>query len=88
MSLSYFVQELFRDDLTNEGRGLKVPESFLEEMERWKIPATSAQGDKTHEVKAVSPKAAASSEDLDITLPARPKINPREPLKPSRKPRR
>jgi serine/threonine-protein kinase len=83
MSLSYFVQELFREDLASEGRGVKVPDSFLEEMGRWKIPPTSVHGDKTHPVKAVSPKVAASSDDPDKTLPSRQKIAARGALKPS-----
>jgi len=74
MSLSYFVQELFREDLTHEGRGVKVPDSFLEEMERWKIPSTSVQDDKTRQVKVLPLKAAASSEDPDKTQPSRKKI--------------
>jgi eukaryotic-like serine/threonine-protein kinase len=83
MSLSYFVQELFREDLTSEGRGVNVPDAFLEEMGRWKIPPTSVQGDKTHELKAVAPKVAVSSEDPDKTQPSRQKIAARGALKPS-----
>jgi serine/threonine protein kinase len=74
MSLSYFVQELFREDLSSEGRGVKVPDSFLEEMERWKIPSTSVQDDKTRQVKVLPSKMAASSDDPDKTLPSRQKI--------------
>jgi serine/threonine protein kinase len=85
MSLSYFVQELFREDLTSEGRGVKVPDSFLAEMERWKIPSTSVQGDTTHEHKAVASKVAASSEDPDKTQPSRQKIAARAALKASPK---
>jgi serine/threonine-protein kinase len=35
MSLAHFVQELFRDDLTAEGRPVQVPRSFLEQLAQW-----------------------------------------------------
>ena len=64
---------------------MKVPDSFLEEMGRWKIPSTSIQGSKTHELKAVASKVAASSGDPDKTQPSRQKIAARAALKPSPK---
>jgi eukaryotic-like serine/threonine-protein kinase len=41
LSLSHFVQELFREDLTQDGRAVQVPASFLEELEQWRHPPTS-----------------------------------------------
>ncbi len=35
-SLSHFVQEMFREDLTREGKVVQVPASFLEQLARWK----------------------------------------------------
>jgi serine/threonine-protein kinase len=36
MSLSHLVKELFRQDLSNEGREVRVPHSFLEELSLWR----------------------------------------------------
>jgi serine/threonine-protein kinase len=36
MTLSHFVQELFREDLGIEGRTVKVPPSFLEQLALWR----------------------------------------------------
>ncbi|HYI02744.1 protein kinase domain-containing protein, partial [Hyalangium sp.] len=41
LSLSHFVQDLFREDLTKDGRAVQVPASFAEEMAGWRIPSTS-----------------------------------------------
>jgi serine/threonine-protein kinase len=41
LSLSHFVQELFREDLTQDGRAVQVPASFLEELELWRHPPTA-----------------------------------------------
>jgi len=35
MSLSHFVQKMFQEDLSAEGRQVQVPRSFLEQMARW-----------------------------------------------------
>ncbi|MFL5345407.1 MAG: protein kinase domain-containing protein [Hyalangium sp.] len=42
LSLSHFVQELFREDLSTEGRAVQVPASFLEEMTHWRSPPTAS----------------------------------------------
>jgi serine/threonine-protein kinase len=81
MSLAYFVQELFREDLAAEGREVQVPDSFRQEMENWKIPSTSPGGDKTLEVKALPPKEARSSQVK--TRHHGPKELPREAVRPS-----
>ncbi|HEX8706227.1 MAG TPA: protein kinase [Myxococcaceae bacterium] len=46
MSLAHFVQELFRDDLTAEGRPVQVPHSFLEQLAQWRgaPPPTAPMG--------------------------------------------
>jgi serine/threonine protein kinase len=36
MSLAHFLQELFREDLLSEGRGVQVPHSFLEQLALWR----------------------------------------------------
>jgi serine/threonine protein kinase/Tfp pilus assembly protein PilF len=43
MSLSYFVQQLFREDLASEGRRVQIPQSFLEQLTRWQaaVPRTA-----------------------------------------------
>jgi serine/threonine-protein kinase len=41
LSLSHFVQELFREDLVNEGRSVQVPASFTEELAQWRTPITA-----------------------------------------------
>jgi serine/threonine protein kinase len=40
LSLSHFVQGLFREDLVNEGRVVQVPASFTQELEQWRTPIT------------------------------------------------
>jgi serine/threonine protein kinase len=40
LSLSHFVQELFREDLGTEGRAVQVPTAFLEQLAQWRMPAT------------------------------------------------
>jgi len=41
LSLSHFVQSLFRDDLVNEGRVVQVPASFTQDLEQWRTPTTA-----------------------------------------------
>jgi len=41
LSLSHFVQELFREDLNKDGRAVQVPATFLDELELWRHPPTS-----------------------------------------------
>ncbi|WP_224248412.1 serine/threonine-protein kinase [Hyalangium gracile] len=41
LSLSHFVQELFREDLSAEGRVVQVPASFHEELAQWRLPPTA-----------------------------------------------
>jgi serine/threonine protein kinase len=36
LSLSHFVQELFRQDLTNQGHTVQVPRSFLDQLAQWR----------------------------------------------------
>jgi len=36
ISLSYFMRELFREDLSAEGRQLKVPPAFQEQLTQWR----------------------------------------------------
>ncbi len=81
MSLSYFVQELFREELADEGREAQVPDSFRQEMKQWKIPSTSAGGDTTLEVKALPPRDALASQARTRNLAV--KEVPREAVRPS-----
>jgi eukaryotic-like serine/threonine-protein kinase len=46
LSLSHFVQELFREELTQEGRPVQVPASFHEELAEWQEPTTSPRGER------------------------------------------
>ncbi|HYI00284.1 serine/threonine protein kinase [Hyalangium sp.] len=36
LSLSHFVQELFRQDLTSQGHTVQVPHSFLDQLAQWR----------------------------------------------------
>jgi eukaryotic-like serine/threonine-protein kinase len=81
MSLSYFVQDLFREDLAAEGREVQVPLSFREEMDHWKKSSASFDGDKTLEVKALPPRESVSSQAK--TRHHGPKDIPREAQRPS-----
>ena len=83
MSLSYFVQDLFREHLAREGREAQVPLSFREEMNHWKKSSASSDGDKTVEVKALAPRESVSSQVK--TRHQGPKELPREALRPSLK---
>jgi serine/threonine protein kinase len=41
LSLSHFVQSLFREDLVNDGRVVHVPASFTQDLEQWRTPTTA-----------------------------------------------
>jgi serine/threonine-protein kinase len=49
MTLSHFVQELFREDLSRQGHRVQVPQPFLEQMSQWR------------QSKGGQPRAAGSS---------------------------
>jgi serine/threonine-protein kinase len=53
MTLSYFVQELFREELAREGREAQVPPSFRQELAQWKLalPSTPQKGATSTQVK-------------------------------------
>jgi serine/threonine protein kinase len=42
VELSHFVQELFRDDITNAGRQVQVPDPFREQFAQWREQAPTA----------------------------------------------
>jgi serine/threonine protein kinase len=68
LSLSYFVQELFREDLIQEGRHVQVPASFLEELAAWKEPITAPWGEKVPVTQPIPPvKTAPLPEAQDET---------------------
>jgi serine/threonine protein kinase len=43
MSLSHFVQELFREDLATAGRKVQVPSAFLEQLAQWRAQSPTAR---------------------------------------------
>jgi serine/threonine-protein kinase len=71
MSLSYFVQELFREEMTREGRDIHVPASFQQELASWKrelrpssptqpvaaSPAPDTEGPRVTEPQKATPRA-------------------------------
>ncbi len=44
LSLSYFVKELYRQDLASHGREVRVPPAFLEELSMWREAARTSKG--------------------------------------------
>ncbi len=89
LSLSHFIQELFRLDLTSEGRVVQVPASFTEEMAQWRTPITEptpAQAPVTQPdaVPADSPEVASapSSEELTGEPLEAPPEDPRDQTAP------
>ncbi|MBM7114809.1 serine/threonine protein kinase [Archangium primigenium] len=59
MSVSYLLQELFREDLEAEGREVHVPKSFLEELSLWRQGRTEPRGLKA----TPAPRAASPAPD-------------------------
>jgi serine/threonine protein kinase len=66
LSLSHFVQELFRQDLTREGHSVQVPRSFLDQLSLWRGEAITAPVSAL-ETPSVPPAAIPSE-----TPPQRP----------------
>ncbi len=58
MSLSYLVKELFRQDLTSQGREARIPQSFVEEIAMWRDAAKSTK------VRGVSSRERALRESV------------------------
>jgi serine/threonine protein kinase len=77
VSLSYFVQELFRQDLGDEGKVVQVPRSFLEQLSLWRgdslptIPLTPA-------ITQPSPTTRTSGTNTPQVTP--PSLSPRSAL--------
>jgi serine/threonine-protein kinase len=71
MSLSYLLKELFRQDLTVDGREARVPPSFLEELTAWR---DAARGSK---VSAVSQRLRPPRESLSEDDPP-PAMSPEQ----------
>jgi serine/threonine protein kinase len=66
LSLSHFVQELYRQDLTRQGHSVQVPRSFLDQLSLWRGEAVTAPVSAL-ETPAVPPSAIPSE-----TPPQRP----------------
>jgi serine/threonine-protein kinase len=72
MTLSYFVQELFREELARESREAQVPPSFRQELEQWKLAPT------------FTPQKGATSTQVKTRQQGMKEI-PREALRPSQR---
>ena len=63
MSLAHFVRELFREDLTGEGRPVQVPHSFLEQLAVWRgaPPPTAPMASQLVRTEPLPQVAAAAT---------------------------
>ena len=68
LSLSHFVQELFRQDLSREGHSVQVPRSFLDQLSLWRGEAVTAPVSAL-ETPSIPP--AAISSEASPQRPAR-----------------
>jgi serine/threonine-protein kinase len=68
MNLAYLVRELFRSELSQEGRELAVPAPFLEELELWRGSGRAAVA--TGPEQGVSPSAKGTPSEV-ASLPTR-----------------
>ncbi len=80
MNLAHLVRELFRNELTQEGRPMAVPPAFLEELDAWRSNV------------AVTPSQASAIAEVTTTPPMRrPLVGqpeaPEPPKAPGRSPR-
>jgi serine/threonine protein kinase len=67
VSLSHFMQELYRQDLITSGHQVQVPPSFQEQMAQWRGELTTAPGSS---VEHESPGSDSST--LQTEVPAQP----------------
>jgi serine/threonine protein kinase len=90
MELSHFVQELFRDDITNAGRQVQVPGPFREQFAQWReqgstaVMSPSKQAERLGAMAALPTQPFGSSQaeaptDPDPSAPV-PGASPMEPL--------
>ncbi|KFE62706.1 protein kinase domain-containing protein [Hyalangium minutum] len=79
LTLSHFVQELFREDLAKEGRAVQVPASFLSEMEQWLQPPTSPSVPPVTLPSAArpstEPEGPPSTDPREVTQPVSPAVD-------------
>jgi eukaryotic-like serine/threonine-protein kinase len=61
LSLSHFVQELFREDLTSTGHPVQVPPSFLEQFAQWRGDLPSSLSSPSVSPTLPSGESTASS---------------------------
>ncbi|WP_443096600.1 protein kinase domain-containing protein [Pyxidicoccus parkwayensis] len=89
MSVAYLLRELFREDMTAEGRDTQVPPSFVEELSVWKaeppLPRPTEPGvpqldtephtleHYTEEPKALAPLPRADKEPPTVSAEAIPR---------------
>ncbi|KFE72407.1 serine/threonine protein kinase [Hyalangium minutum] len=65
MSIAHFVQKMFQEDLSAEGREVQVPRSFLEQMARWRrstsehVPVQEFSNPKPRSAPPSSPRRSA-----------------------------
>jgi serine/threonine protein kinase len=59
MSLSHFVQQLFRNEIVQSGRPVQVPESFQEQFSQWRGLAPARATTPTTPGRSQSPSGAA-----------------------------
>jgi len=68
-SLAYFVQELFRQELSRESRPVQVPQSFLEQLEAWREEPLA--GAPIAPRGALAPRATGVPTAVSGAVPAR-----------------
>ncbi|WP_224372076.1 serine/threonine-protein kinase [Hyalangium versicolor] len=80
LSLSHFVQELFREDLGAEGRSVQVPTAFLEELASWRAPPTAPTRAKVPVTQPLPPPTTQPLPPVDTeTVTVAPFVSTRVP---------
>jgi serine/threonine-protein kinase len=95
VTLSYFMQEMFRDALVRAGRDVEVPGSFQEELSSWRngrrsvtSPVTSPLPAEESPAPAPATAPVAASPPAPVTVPAPASTTgPMTPAKPPLAPR-
>ncbi|MBN1204150.1 MAG: protein kinase [Myxococcaceae bacterium] len=70
VTLSYLVQELFRDELTREEREVQVPRSLQEEFASWRKEPWATRPPKSSTATVEAPAAASAAAPADASAAA------------------
>ncbi|WP_224250067.1 serine/threonine-protein kinase [Hyalangium gracile] len=85
VTLSYFIQDLFRDAMTRQGRDIQVPRSFQDELAAWReVPRAPPSAEDAESLVAPEPEPSEPEPPPEPEPPSEPEASEPERSEPER----